>query len=103
MTIEIVIYIAKVLLMVSLILSFLRVFLGPTFADRVLALDLLSIQGIALISLLAINYKSSVYLDVGIAIVLAGFFSMVTFARYFWDYGHHDESFKKRKKGKKKS
>ncbi len=60
----------------------IRLVLGPSLADRVVALDLVTILLIAIAALLAIKTGEAVYLDLGLAIALVGFLATVAFARY---------------------
>jgi multicomponent Na+:H+ antiporter subunit F len=66
----------------SMFLSSIRLVKGPTLADRVVALDLLAITGIALMSTAAILYDLESLLDVAILIGLVGFIGTAAFAMY---------------------
>jgi len=70
------------LMSLSMFLASLRLVLGPTLADRVVALDLLSITGVALMSTAAIKYDLESLLDVAILIGLVGFIGTAAFATY---------------------
>jgi multisubunit Na+/H+ antiporter MnhF subunit len=71
------------LLLVPVVLMILwRFFKGPDAANRVLALDALSILGIALFALLAIFYGRGIYLDVALVFALVGFAGVVLFGRF---------------------
>lgn len=71
-----------VALLLSLALAALRLFRGPTVADRVVALDLMSVLGVAVVALHAVRSGQPVYLDAAIALALVGFFGTVAYARY---------------------
>ena len=60
----------------------IRLVLGPSLADRVVALDLVTILLIAVAALLALKTGEAVYLDLGLALALVGFLATVAFARY---------------------
>jgi len=66
----------------GLIAGSIRMFKGPTAADRVVALDLITILLVAVTSLLALQLDNSAYLDLGLALALVGFLATVAFARY---------------------
>lgn len=66
----------------GLVTGCIRMFKGPTAADRVVALDLITILLVAISSLLALQLDNSVYLDLGLALALVGFLATVAFARY---------------------
>ena len=60
----------------------IRMFKGPTPADRIVALDLVTVLLVAVSSLLALQLDNSAYLDLGLALALVGFLATVGFARY---------------------
>ena len=70
------------LTMVGLIAGSIRMLKGPTAADRIVALDLVTILMVAITSLLALQLENSAYLDLGLALALVGFLATVAFARY---------------------
>ena len=55
---------------------------GPTLADRVLALDMLTALAIGLMALVAIRTGFTLYVDIAIALGLVGFLATVAFARF---------------------
>lgn len=69
-------------LTIASILSFVRVLLGPTTHDRVVALDNLSTTTVGLVGVFAIRLEEPVLLNALIVIALLGFISTVAFARY---------------------
>lgn len=74
--------IALVLLTAALLLAIVRVVVGPTLADRVLALDLMTVVAMAFVGAIAIRTGLTLYLDIAIALALLGFLATVAFARY---------------------
>ena len=67
---------------VSLILCLLRLARGPHGADRVLALDTLYINSVALLIVLGVRMASAVYFEAALLIALMGFVATVALARY---------------------
>jgi multicomponent Na+:H+ antiporter subunit F len=63
-------------------LTFLRLLLGPTLPDRILALDTMTTLGIGMIAVFAIRSGVMLYIDIAIAVGLVGFLATVAFARY---------------------
>ena len=59
-----------------------RLVLGPSLADRVVSLDLVTVLLIAIAALMALKTGEAVYLDLGLALALVGFLATVAFARY---------------------
>jgi len=69
-------------LVFALLLDFVRILLGPTAHDRVVALDNMSSVVVGLVGVYAMRREQAVLLDVLIVIGLLGFISTVAFARY---------------------
>ncbi len=74
--------IAMGLLLTGLLLSVVRLVKGPSFADRVLALDLMTSLALSLVAVFALRSGFSLYVDIAIAIALAGFLATIALARY---------------------
>lgn len=66
----------------ALLLVVVRMVLGPTLPDRVMALDLLVAVGIGFIAAFSLASGHAAYLDIAVALGLVGFLSTVAFARY---------------------
>ena len=56
--------------------------IGPSIADRVVALDLLITIGITIISIYSIVYDQSTFLDIAMILGLIAFLSTVAFSYY---------------------
>jgi len=74
--------IALLLLGLALLLSVVRIVVGPTLGDRVLALDLLTVLAMGFVGAVAIRTGLTLYLDIAIALALLGFLATAAFARY---------------------
>lgn len=70
------------ILTVSFLLCIVRIVIGPTLPDRVLALDMLVSIGIGYIAVIAIRTGFFLYLDVAISLSLVGFLATAAFARF---------------------
>lgn len=70
------------IMIVAMLLTILRLIRGPTLADRILALDLLTTLAIGFIAAMAIRSGFALYIDIAIAIGLLGFLSTVALARF---------------------
>lgn len=75
---------ALTLLMVTIALSFIRLYKGPSLPDRVVALDLLTTVGIAITAVYAVITERPVILDVATILALISFLGTIAFA-YFID------------------
>ena len=74
--------IAFALVLIGVAFAFARLVAGPTMADRIVALDLVTVQAVAFMGLLCLGTGEAAFLDVAIAIALVGFLGTVAFARY---------------------
>lgn len=63
-------------------LSFFRLIKGPSVPDRILALDTLYINAIALLVLLGIHLASPLYFEAALLIALMGFVSTVALSKF---------------------
>jgi multicomponent K+:H+ antiporter subunit F len=79
---EMVLPIAFILLAISILLCFLRLVKGPDLPDRMLALDTLYINAIALVVLLGIYLKSSLYFEAALLIAVMGFVGTIALSKY---------------------
>ena len=80
--IDVAVNISIIVIGISLILIFIRLAIGPTIEDRIVALDLLAANAIGFVALYAIQNKTTVFLDVGIIVALLAFLGTVAFAYY---------------------
>jgi len=64
------------------ILSMVRLVLGPSMGDRILALDTMVINALGLVVLLGIYQGVQIYFEVSLLIAMLGFVSTVALARF---------------------
>ncbi len=74
--------IAMVMILLGLAVAFIRLAIGPSLADRVVALDMMTISIIAFCGVYAILVEDPSFLDVAIVLALVGFLATVALARY---------------------
>lgn len=74
--------IAFALVAAAFALSFWRLLRGPSAPDRILALDTLYINTIALLVLLGIHLGSALYFEAALLIALMGFVGTVALCKY---------------------
>lgn len=74
--------VSLVLLGVALLISSVRIFIGPRLANRVLALDMITMVAMGFVGAIAIRTGLSLYLDIAIALALLGFLGTIALARY---------------------
>ena len=75
-------YTALAILLLAMLMTSLRIVLGPTLADRVLALDQLVAIAIGFIAVIAVKTGYDLYIDIALALGLVGFLATAAFARY---------------------
>lgn len=79
---DILIQLSAFLIAGAILLSLVRLIIGPSLIDRVVALDVLTIVAIVLIVLYAHIGGRSAYLDVALTYGLLSFVSVLAIARY---------------------
>jgi Multisubunit Na+/H+ antiporter, MnhF subunit len=77
-----VIPIAYALVTLALALSFWRLLKGPDAPDRILALDTLYVNTIALLVLLGIHLGNAIYFEAALLIAMMGFVGTVALCKY---------------------
>jgi multicomponent Na+:H+ antiporter subunit F len=79
---EIVIRIALLLCSLSMLGLIYRVIKGPTVPDRVIALDAIGINLLAITALISIVLKSPAFLEIILLIGILAFIGTIAFAKY---------------------
>jgi multicomponent Na+:H+ antiporter subunit F len=67
---------------VGVLFAVLRLIIGRTAFDRVVALDTVNVIITALIVFIALNFQSELYLDIALAYGILSFLETIVFARY---------------------
>lgn len=71
-----------VVLALGQLLSMVRLVIGPTAGDRILALDTMVINALGLVVMLGIFHGVHIYFEVALLIAMLGFVSTVALARF---------------------
>ena len=71
-----------IVLALGQILAMVRVVVGPTSADRILALDTMVINALGLVVVLGIYQGTQIYFEVSLLIAMLGFVSTVALTRF---------------------
>jgi multicomponent Na+:H+ antiporter subunit F len=69
-------------LVVLILLCIIRLFLGPTPADRVVAVDTVNTLSVAALIILGLIYQQVIFIDVAIVYALLSFVSTLYIAKY---------------------
>ncbi|MFG6666837.1 K+/H+ antiporter subunit F [Halomonas sp. HNIBRBA4712] len=75
-------YLTSTLVVIALILNLFRLVVGPDLPDRVLALDTMYVNSIALIVLLGLWLGGKTYFESALLIAMLGFISTVAVCKY---------------------
>ncbi len=67
---------------IALLLTLWRLLRGPTLADRIMALDTLYIDMVALLVLIGVRRGSALYFEAALLIALIGFIGTVALCKY---------------------
>ncbi len=79
---KIALIIAFVLMTIAQLLNLYRLFKGPSLPDRILALDTMYINALALFVLLGIYFDTATYFEAALIIAVMGFISTVATSKY---------------------
>lgn len=79
---EVLIQLSAILVAGAIFCTLLRLILGPTLIDRIVALDVLTVVAIVLIAVYAHLSGRAAYLDVALTYGLLSFLSVLAVARY---------------------
>ncbi|MEI4233891.1 K+/H+ antiporter subunit F [Roseovarius sp. D22-M7] len=66
----------------GLLMNIYRVIFAPTVGDRIVALDTMVINAIALLALFGILKGTAIYFEVSMIIAMTGFISTVSYTRF---------------------
>ncbi|EUJ18037.1 Na(+)/H(+) antiporter subunit F1 [Listeria kieliensis] len=82
MIIKIALSIGLLLYSISTFLYLYRILKGPTTSDKVIALDSIGMNLVAIVALLSMFYRTNAYLDVILLIALLAFIGTVSFSKF---------------------
>lgn len=71
-----------VLVMLGVICAFIRLIVGPSLPDRVVALDMMTVLLVSFCGLYSIASQDVAFVDVAIVLALVGFLATVALARF---------------------
>lgn len=81
---------AYAILSLALVLAFIRLVIGPSLPDRVVALELIASLMIGFIAIYTLSSKATAFLDVAMVLALTAFLAAVGFARLLEKGAHRD-------------
>lgn len=75
-------FMAVLILVILVFFAMIRLFLGPTAADRVVSVDTVNTLMVAVLILLGVAYRQIIFIDVAIVYALLSFVSTLFVAKY---------------------
>lgn len=82
MTIETILTISLTLFGIAILIAFVRVIIGPTFPDRVIAMDVVGVNLISAIAIVSILFKTRAFFDVILVLGILAFISTISFSKF---------------------
>lgn len=76
------IWIALIIVIVSMLGLLYRIFLGPTIPDRIIALDAIGVMFISATALLSILFNTEFFFEVILLIAVLSFIGTVAFSKF---------------------
>lgn len=73
---------SALLLLAAIVCAAIRIVRGPVAPDRVVALDMLSLLGVAATGIAVLVSGSAAFIDIALGIALVGFLATVAFASF---------------------
>ena len=73
---------ALILFGVAIVITFIRILLGPTFPDRVIAMDVIGVNLISAMAIISVIFQTKAFLDVILVLAILAFISTVSFAKF---------------------
>ena len=64
------------------LLSLVRIIIGPSAQDRLVGLNLIVSQVVAVMVLAAVDFSRTIYLDVALVYAILGFISIIAITKY---------------------
>lgn len=74
--------ISLILFGISIAITFVRVIIGPSFPDRVIAMDVIGVNLISVIAILALIYDTFTFFDVILVLGILAFISTIAYSRF---------------------
>ncbi|MFB5662146.1 Na(+)/H(+) antiporter subunit F1 [Alteribacillus sp. HJP-4] len=80
--IEIMFYLAAVLISCAILIALYRVAKGPSVPDRVIALDMIGINLVSLIAIISLILETTAFLEVMLLLGILAFIGTVAFSKF---------------------
>jgi multicomponent Na+:H+ antiporter subunit F len=80
--IEAILTVALILFGIAIVITLIRIFQGPTFPDRVIAMDVVGVNLISSIAIVSILFVTNAFLDVILVLGILAFISTISFSKF---------------------
>lgn len=80
--IETILTISLVLFGIAISITFLRILIGPTFPDRVLAMDVVGVNLISSMAIISVLFQTHAFFDVILVLGILAFISTISFSKF---------------------
>jgi len=80
--IETILTISLILFGVAIAITFIRIAIGPSISDRVIALDVIGVNLISAIAIISILFNTKAFFDVILVLGILAFISTISFSKF---------------------
>ncbi|HLS60293.1 MAG TPA: Na(+)/H(+) antiporter subunit F1 [Virgibacillus sp.] len=80
--IETILVTSLILYGIAIAITFIRIILGPSFSDRVIAMDVIGVNLISAIAIISILYHTKAFLEVILILGILAFISTIAFSKF---------------------
>lgn len=80
--IELILYLSLILFGIAIFITFIRIIIGPTFPDRVIAMDVVGVNLISAIAIVSILFQTREFFDVILVLGILAFISTISFSKF---------------------
>lgn len=74
--------ISLILFGISILITFIRIVLGPSFSDRVIAMDVIGVNLLSAIAIMSILFNTKAFLEVILVLGILAFISTIAFSKF---------------------
>lgn len=80
--IESILWISLFLFGIAIFITFIRIIIGPSFPDRVIAMDVVGVNLISAIAIVSILFHTKAFYDVILVLGILAFISTISFSKF---------------------
>ncbi|MBO1002203.1 Na(+)/H(+) antiporter subunit F1 [Pseudogracilibacillus auburnensis] len=80
--IESILTISLILFGVAILITFIRIVIGPTFPDRVIAMDVIGVNLISAMAIVSVLFSTRAFYDVILVLGILAFISTISFSKF---------------------